>query len=643
MEIMNGARPAGEVLQQPMNEDRVREAMLILQRYKAGKADLDRRIIEDEEWWKLRHWKYMEKEPADHDPRPASGWLVNVILNRHADAIDNFPEPICLPREQGDEEEAKKLTKIVPVILEQTGYKNAYRDAWWYKLKSGCGVYGVFWDSSKMNGLGDISIRKMNVLNLFWEPGVTDIQASEHFFSTELVNNSYLRRKYPQLEGKLGQEAVTASRFLYDDNVDTTDKTAVVDWYYHDEAGRLQYCKFASGVVLYATENENTPPMRDEMMADGTVAQVPAGQSVAERGWYTDGKYPFIFDSLFPQEGTPCGYGYIDLCKNAQAQIDTLNKAIIKSAVAGATPRFFIRNDGAVNEEEYADWTKPFVHTDGNLGQDSLAPILVQNLNGTYVQVLQDKIQELRETSGNTETATGTASASVTAASAIAALQEASGKLSRDMIAATYEKFRELVIMVIDRIRQFYDMPRQFRITGEMGEQDYTQFSNEGLQPQPQVNAVTGQNEGYRTPIIDIEVKAAKASSYSRAEYNELALQLYAQGFFTPENADPALAALDMMDFKGIEKVKQKISQNGTLLQQMAQMQQTMMQMAEIIDSTQGTNMAESMAAQITGQPTAAPGQVPSAKTTGDMTASGEKESTNTAKARKQTREATAV
>ena len=311
-----------------IGEQEVRRAAELLKKYRQGKVNLERRIIDNEQFWKLRHWPQMEKTGEGGnpgDPQPTSGWLVNCILSKHADAMDCYPEPTVLPREPGDRAEAAKLTRILPAILKKNQFKRTYSSAWWYKLKSGCAVYGVFWDAGKLNGLGDVSIRRMDLLNLFWEPGVTDIQDSANFFSTELVSHEVLEEQYPQLKGKLGGGGVTVSRFLYDDQVDTSDKALVVDWYYHTrEKGRrvLQYCKFVGETVLYATEND--PELR-------------------ERGWYDHGKYPFVFDVLFPEEGTPCGYGYVDLCKSPQKQIDLMNQAILKNTLAAATPRFFIR------------------------------------------------------------------------------------------------------------------------------------------------------------------------------------------------------------------------------------------------------------------------------------------------------------
>ena len=449
-----------------IGEQEVRRAAELLKKYRQGKVNLERRIIDNEQFWKLRHWPQMEKTGEGGnpgDPQPTSGWLVNCILSKHADAMDCYPEPTVLPREPGDRAEAAKLTRILPAILKKNQFKRTYSSAWWYKLKSGCAVYGVFWDAGKLNGLGDVSIRRMDLLNLFWEPGVTDIQDSANFFSTELVSHEVLEEQYPQLKGKLGGGGFTVSRFLYDDQVDTSDKALVVDWYYHiREKGRrvLQYCKFVGETVLYATEND--PELR-------------------ERGWYDHGKYPFVFDVLFPEEGTPCGYGYVDLCKSPQKQIDLMNQAILKNTLAAATPRFFIRSDGAVNENEYADWTRPFVHTNGNLGADSIAPIHTAGLDSVYVAIMQSKIAEMKETAGNRDVANGGTASGVTAATAIAALQEAGGKLSRNMIDDGYEAFSDVVTLVIELIRQFYQLPRQFRLLGAMGREEFVSYDGQGL------------------------------------------------------------------------------------------------------------------------------------------------------------------
>ena len=622
----SGAMNGFKALTQVIGKEQIHKANLILNRYKQGKANLEKRIVENEQWYKIRHWECMRKNDTS-EVQPSSAWLFNCIANKHADAMDNFPSPNVLPREEGDKAEAEMLTSIIPVILDQCDFEETYSNVMDYKLKMGTGVYGVFWDKSKMNGLGDISIRKIDLLNLFWEPGITDIQKSRNIFHVELADNELLMASYPQLTGKLSKGTMDVTKYIYDDTVDTNDKSIVVDWYYKKSVnGRtvLHYVKYVNDEVLFATEND---------------------PRFADRGWYDHGQYPFEFDPLFRTEGTPTGFGYIDVGKDSQGYIDRGNQAIMQNMLANAKPRHFIRTDGAVNEAEYADISKDFVHVDGNLGQDSILPVQGKPLNDIYVKVISNKVDELKETTGNRDVSTGGTTSGVTAASALAAMMEQGSKLSRDSNKASYRTFRKVCVMVIELIRQFYDLPRCFRIMGENGAARYVQYSNAGIQPQPQGNDFNV-DLGFRLPLFDIEVTAQKQSPYSKMSQNELALQFYSAGFFNPQMADQALACLDMMDFDRKHFIMQKIAQNGGMYQQMMAMQQQMVMLAQMVDSYRGSNIAEQLMAQFSGGAPVAPidGSNNPAKNVEETEALGGKEgkeATNTKKARQRVAEST--
>ena len=622
-----GALDGFKALAQVIGKEQVQKARLTLQKYKEGKANLEQKVIESEQWYKLRNWECMRKQSKDtNQVEPVSGWLFNSIANKHADAMDNFPSPNILPREEGDKSEAEMLSSIIPVVLEQNDFEDTYDVETDDKLKHGTGVYGVFWDGSKLNGLGDISVESEDILSLFWQPGITDIQDSRNFFHVALVDNDVLIGQYPQLYGKLGSSTLDLSKFIYDDAVDTSEKSAVIDWYYKKSMGGktiLHYCKFVNDEVLFATENEpETYP----------------------NGWYDHGLYPYVFDPMFRMKGTPCGFGYVDVAKSAQEYIDRGNQAILENLLANASPRHFIRNDGSVNEEEYADMTKKFVHVDGNLGQDSILPIQGKPLNDIYVNVINNKIDELKETTGNRDISTGGTTSGVTAASAIAAMQEAGSKLSRDNNKASYRAFRKVCLMIIELIRQFYDLPRCFRIMGENGTARYVEYSNAGIQPQIQ-GMEMGVDMGKRVPLFDIEITAQKQSPYSKMSQNELALQFFGAGFFNPQLADQALVCLDMMDFDRKHFIMQKIAQNGTMYQQMLMMQQQMLQMGQMIDQGNGSNLADQIASGITG------GAMPTPMDGGDTAKNVEQtealggndktEASNTKKARQRVAEST--
>lgn len=575
---------------QPIGAEQLKKFTQVLQKYKAGKAQTEKRIVASENWWKLRNTteeKKITNIGADGGFTATSGWLHNVIVSKHADAMEAYPEPNILPREETDKGEAQMLSSIIPCILEQNQFETTYSEVMWQKLKTGTGVYKVVWDKNKLNGLGDISVECVNLLNIYWEPGVTDIQKSRYFFHTELCDKDILEQIYPQLTDKLKGQSFMSTKFLYDDHVDTENKHTIIEVYYHkfvNGKNTLQYCQYVGDQVLYATENDTQP------IVDQVTQKVK--QPMAITGLYDHGKYPYVFDALYPIEGSPCGYGYVDICRNPQMVIDLLNTSFVKNAMVGAVPRYFRRTGGGVNAEQFLDLSNPLVDVEGSLDEAALRRIEHDTLDSNYIAVLDRIIQELRETSGNTETSTGNTSSGVTAASAIAALQEASGKGSRDSTQNSYRSYGQVVYFVIENVRQSYNLPRQFRIVGEYGMQKFISYTNAGILKQHQGNDF-GQDMGYRLPVFDIKVSAQKKNVYTKVSQNELALQLFQYGFFNPQMTDQALMCLEIMDFDGKDGIMQKIAQMGTMYQKLMQYMQLALTLAQVADPAAAEMIAQ--------------------------------------------------
>lgn len=248
------------------------------------------------------------------------------------------------------------------------------------------------------------------------------------------------------------------------------------------------------------------------------------------------------------------------------------------------------------------------------------------------ISFLQDKIEELKETSGNRDVSQGGTTAGATAASAIAAMQEAAGKLSRDMIRKGYRAMVQVATLVLELIRQFYDQPRSFRITGKQGEEKYAIYTNEGIQPQA-VDMGPETEMGERVPVFDIKVKAQRANPYSTMSQNELMKELYGMGMFNPQLADQAVLVLEGMQFEGKDSILQKVQQNGTMYQQLQAMQEQMAKMAVIIDAQNGTNITQGVQGSGDQRGTAMPPRVEAN--------AGSGESSITEKARQRTAQTT--
>ena len=75
--------------------EQIRAASETLKKYKQGKQNLEQKIIENEKWYRLRHWDTLES--SNDEVQPTSAWLFNCIANKHASAMDNYPSPNILP------------------------------------------------------------------------------------------------------------------------------------------------------------------------------------------------------------------------------------------------------------------------------------------------------------------------------------------------------------------------------------------------------------------------------------------------------------------------------------------------------------------------------------------------------------------
>ncbi len=490
-------------------------AVSTLASYKRGKRDIESRIMSEKESWR-----------AVYTADGSSSWIFNSIVNKHADIIDNIPSCTCLPREKRDEKNADMLSKIIPVITQRCNFEQTYSDNSWEKLKHGTAIYGVFWNNSLGDGLGDIDIKAIDVGDIFWDVGVSDIQSSKDLFIVSMRDVEATEAAYPRFNYGASRDADVklASMLGY---ADTQDKCLVVDWYYkrYDEQGSpvLHYCKFVGDCVLYSSEND-----------EGCV-----------HGWYQHGQYPVVFDRMYPRDSGICGFGMISIGRGIQDYINKIDHNVLSYTDWASRVRFWAKRSLGVNEKDFLDLEKSIVEVEGDIDEEKLRQIEIAPMDDSIVDIKKLKIDELKEVTGSRDVSQGGVTGGVTAASAINILREAGAKSSRDGIEETYRAYIRVVSLVIELIRQFYDAARIFRIVGEDGGHEYLSFSGKALRC----------DDGPK-PFFDIEINATKKSPTEAQQKNEFAKQLYDAGAFKRENAKETLIMLELMDFEGVGKLK---------------------------------------------------------------------------------------
>ena len=386
----------------PIGPEEVAEAAQILQRYKAGKAALDKRLVDNELWFRMGHWKNYQNPMMEGKSQPSSGWLFNSIANKHADAMDNYPSPNVLPRAEDDEAAAQALSSVLPVVLEQADYEQVYSDTWWRKLKQGTGVKGVFWDPEQRGGVGEIAIRPMNLLMLYWEPGVDDIQESPHFFSLSLADTAQLESRWPSWPDTL--PACWTCR-ITSTTAASTPATRASWW---------------TGTTKSSPRGQERPALLQVLQWRGALRQRERPGAGRKR-LLRPRQVSLCVDALFMEEDSPAGFGYIDVMKECQTAIDKMNHAMDENVLLSSRQRYVLSDTAGVNEEELTDLSRDIIHVVGRLNDDSFRPLQTAGLQGNSLSYRNSRIEELKEISGNRDMTQGGTAGGVTAASAIAA------------------------------------------------------------------------------------------------------------------------------------------------------------------------------------------------------------------------------
>lgn len=577
------------------NKVDVQKYLTAFQAYKAARDKLDNKIIENENWFKQEYWQYIIDNADGKEPK--SGTLLNAILNKHADFMDNEPAAVFLAREKNDEQEAEKLSKVIPVILDNANWNEVYDKYCWYKIKQGVACLSATWDDTLENGLGDIVINCIDILRIYWEPNCTNIQDSRYVFVLSLIDTDILKEQYDlDDENRIpydgGQEAMQIISYDDADQNILTNKTVVMDCYERtfSEDGRQ---------IVHLTKIANEQVLESSITASET----------ADTGIYAHGMYPFVIGQYVPLEGTLEGMGLIDINKNNQAYTDKLDILSLNNAIVSSKQRFVVKKDGGINPADVMDLSKDVIEASGQVDDSAIRPFQAQTLPDIVTKIRDNKILEMKEVSGNRDFNQGGTTGGVTAMGAIAALQEAGNKTSRDENKGNYRDFKKLVSLSVELVREFYDEERQYRIIGEDNNPEYIAFSNENM-----INQITNLEEAfivtpdgqqlpnpdweptYRKPVYDIQIIAQKENPFNTISHNQTMIDLFKLGAFNPEAAIPATLLLENMIFDGKEKVLLKIKQNGQMYNQMLQMQQQIAQMQQQYEGTiqqQGTQIAQ--------------------------------------------------
>ena len=121
----------------------------------------------------------------------------------------------------------------------------------------------------------------------------------------------------------------------------------------------------------------------------------------AQTGIYAHGRYPFIIDQYISLEGTLEGMGLIDMNKNNQGYVDKLDTLSLNNSIVASKQRWLTKEDGGVNPDDIIDLSKDVIVSSTTVDDSAIRPFQANPLPDIVTKIRQDKIQEMKELSGN--------------------------------------------------------------------------------------------------------------------------------------------------------------------------------------------------------------------------------------------------
>ncbi len=501
-----------------LKDEKFREMKETLKVYMRAKSEYDEHIVRNNDWYRKQYMENIRMSSDGEIISPTTGFLFNALASKHADAMDAYPTVTLLERTPEGRAIAKKLSSVLPFELERTDFRKTYSRGWWYKLKHGAAAYGVFYHPEE----DAVKVSRLDILNICWAPGIEDIQDSPYLFTVTSVPKKDVEARYP--EAKDGNLESDFQLYRQGGSILEDGFVAVVDCY-----EKIRNSKGKEVVHL-------TKFCGDELL-DSTYLH----EETYERGLYDHGKYPIVMDVLYPIDGSPVGFGLVDIAKNPQSYIDKLDDIISRNALAAGKMRYMVKDNGGVNEEELLDMNQDLIHVAGGLGEENIRAFQTRALDPYIIEHRQNKIGELKEITGNRDVTGGGVSGNVTGFNAITALQSAGQKMMRDMVYESYTAFGEIMRMYVELMRQFYGEEHLFCVEDEAGERSFVRWLSK---------------EENMLLAFDVRLTPARPDDSRQETVNNLAVALFEKGFFDPERKAEAEIALRMMEFPGKVQVE---------------------------------------------------------------------------------------
>ncbi len=393
------------------------------------------------------------KDPAQKGI-PQLHTLRSTLVNSVADQMDNLPEAIIRPERPDMQEKAEELTDLVQYVHEVNDFPRLYRERVEDNFITGTSVTQYVWDMDAAFGQGDIAIINCPIESVEWDHAAPSLQMGRAVFKKGWYPRSYYKQHYPDKE-----QYIRSSVYSRSDVEGVTDHSPADE---DDEVLLLEY--------WYRLYDAKTKRYKVHVAYVAGDAMLYCSETARPQGMYAHGMYPFVFDTYTRVFGRTHGNGMVDELMEMQRSVNRYAKYIDDNARMNSKLRMLLSDAADINAEDLEDLSKQVIKAGGGIGDNNLRWFPEVRLSPAVQNNMYSFINMMKDDTGQSAFTRGEVTGGVTARSAITALQEAGGKISRFRTEVFKYGFKDGVEQILWLIKQFYKKDRIVAIVGEDGE-----------------------------------------------------------------------------------------------------------------------------------------------------------------------------
>lgn len=499
--------------------------------------------------------------------------LKSTINNCVADQMDNMPEALMLPERPEVEQLASEMTDVVRFILDQNGYETFHRRRVEDFFISGTAVTQIGWDADMDNGDGNVAVARVPMERMVWDPEAEDVQDARAVIKLSWHPLSWFAEHYPDKAPYIHDENNQHNHLGVPESAQaliapSEGRAMLMEyWYrrYQNKRYTINVAFLAGGALLDKFEDV-----------------------------YAHGKYPFVFDAFTQIPGQPVGEGMVSELAPMMRYINRYARYIDENLRYSCKNRMLVRKGAEIDLEQLADWSQNLVEGE-QIGEESVRWFDTKPLTGMVNQQMLQFQNDMKMDSGQNQFSRGEVSGGVTAATAISALQEAGGKITRMRTAILSAGMKRIVEQILWLVAQFYTRDRERLIIGEDQERRTIHLSASHLMGKASKRGGT-----LPPPPYVVQIQIQRRNPLRVAAQNDLMIQAYTMAAQSGQNF-PLSTLFELLVVDGKDRVLPKLRQ---LDQQAQQMQQLQAQMAQMQQENQTLQTSLSAMAQGLGSDT---------------------------------------